>query len=244
MNSNSPSEGARGFLLHQMNDALFPIGAFAHSYGMETYIQKGLVHDVPSAAQYLRANLEQSFLYGDLLCAALAWDCGIIQDIPGLINLEVLVRASKAPSEIRDAAHKLGSRFIKTVTALLPEAGSDSSGTIPFLAEYSSVLAKTGAFPSHAAAYGACCGTLNIPKARSLRAFLYAQSSAMVTCCVKTIPLSQTAGQRLLAGLFGCMGCLLEATESLTADDLYRTCPGFDLRCMEHETLYSRLFMS
>ena len=33
------------FLLLELNDALFPIGAYAHSYGLETYVQQGLVHD-------------------------------------------------------------------------------------------------------------------------------------------------------------------------------------------------------
>lgn len=27
------------FLLLELNDALFPIGAYAHSYGLETYVQ-------------------------------------------------------------------------------------------------------------------------------------------------------------------------------------------------------------
>ncbi|GMO60822.1 MAG: urease accessory protein UreF [Termitinemataceae bacterium] len=243
MNTNfaSPLAGAWKFLLLQMNDALFPIGAFAHSYGLETYIQNGLVYDVPSADQYLRSNLTQSFLYGDLLCAALAWDRCAAGDLSGLLELENMVWASKAPAEIRDAAQKLGSRFIKTVSALLPAL---FPGALPFLADYADTLAKQGVSPSHAGAYGVCCGVSGIPKAESLRAFLYAQASAMVTCCVKTIPISQTAGQGILTGLFDCMVGILDALESLEAEDLYRTCAGFDLRCMEHEILYSRLFMS
>ena len=31
------------FYLLQVNDALFPIGGYSHSYGLETYIQKGIV---------------------------------------------------------------------------------------------------------------------------------------------------------------------------------------------------------
>ena len=32
-------EWRKKFLLLQVNDALFPIGAYSHSYGLETYIQ-------------------------------------------------------------------------------------------------------------------------------------------------------------------------------------------------------------
>ncbi|MDU7968180.1 MAG: urease accessory protein UreF, partial [Paeniclostridium sordellii] len=34
------------FILLQINDALFPIGAYSHSYGLETYIQKNIVKDI------------------------------------------------------------------------------------------------------------------------------------------------------------------------------------------------------
>ena len=42
------TEGTAKFFLLQVNDALFPIGGYSHSYGLETYIQKGIVHDEDS----------------------------------------------------------------------------------------------------------------------------------------------------------------------------------------------------
>jgi urease accessory protein len=122
--------------------------------------------------------------------------------------------------------------------------GSDMDTGAGFFSRYTAALAERNVSPSHAAAYGCCCGSLDIPRREALSSFLYAQASSMVTCCVKTIPISQTAGQALLSGLFGMMEDLLENLEDPDAGDLYRTCPGFDLRAMEHETLYSRLFMS
>ena len=41
------------FYLLQINDALFPIGGYSHSQGLETYIQRGLVHDEDTAREYL-----------------------------------------------------------------------------------------------------------------------------------------------------------------------------------------------
>ena len=37
------------FYLLQVNDALFPIGGYSHSQGLETYIQRGIVHNVDTA---------------------------------------------------------------------------------------------------------------------------------------------------------------------------------------------------
>ena len=41
----------RRFFLLQVNDALFPIGGYSHSQGLETYIQQGRVHDEKTAAE-------------------------------------------------------------------------------------------------------------------------------------------------------------------------------------------------
>ena len=69
------------FLILQINDSLFPIGSYSHSYGLETYIQKGIVHDEKTAERYLRMKLRYSFMYTDLLAVKLSY--GSIQDSGG-----------------------------------------------------------------------------------------------------------------------------------------------------------------
>lgn len=94
------------------------------------------------------------------------------------------------------------------------------------------------------AAYGVFAALAGIDEAELLRRYLYSQVSAMVTNCVKTVPLSQTAGQRLL---FRSAPLQVEAVDvalRATPDLLGLSMPGFDVRCIEHETLYSRLYMS
>ena len=57
------------FLLLQVNDALFPIGGYSHSYGLETYIQKELVTNAAEAEAYIRNKLTQNLLYNELSSA-------------------------------------------------------------------------------------------------------------------------------------------------------------------------------
>ena len=45
------------FYLLQINDALFPIGAYSHSQGLETYIQRGIVHDEATAKEYIHHKI-------------------------------------------------------------------------------------------------------------------------------------------------------------------------------------------
>lgn len=223
------------FLLLQINDALFPIGAYSHSYGLETYIQKGLVTDETTAGTYIWQNLSTNLLYTELLLVRLAWESAAGEDLERLLELEETAWASRSPMELREAGRRLGSRFIKTVSGLdIPR-----KSTI-----FERYRTAAGERVSHSCAYGTFCAAAGAEKRESLEHFLYAQVSAMVTNCVKTIPLSQNIGQKLLTETAGLYGEILEKLETLTEDELCLSTPGFDIRSMQHECLYSRLYMS
>ena len=62
------------FYLLQVNDALFPIGGYSHSQGLETYIQRGIVHDVDTAREYITHKIKWNLAYTELLAARLAYE--------------------------------------------------------------------------------------------------------------------------------------------------------------------------
>ena len=64
----------RRFFLLQVNDALFPIGGYSHSQGLETYIQQGIVHDEKTAEDYIRRKLKLNLACTDLLGVRLAYE--------------------------------------------------------------------------------------------------------------------------------------------------------------------------
>lgn len=229
-------DAANAFLLLQINDALFPIGGYSHSYGLETYIQKNLVADAAQARDYIEHKLDAGFLTGDFLAMRLAWEAADARDTQAMARLDAVITASKAPAELRSASLKLGSRFIKTVDRLpIPWQSS-------FFVAYCD--GPKGYPYHHAGVYGAFCASVGIGLEEALTHFLYAQTSAMVTACVKSIPLSQTDGQKILYGLAPRMKAMVAEVQTLTAEDLFTSAPGFDIRSMEHEALYSRIYMS
>ncbi|MDR2110339.1 MAG: urease accessory protein UreF [Spirochaetaceae bacterium] len=219
------------FLLLQINDASFPVGAYAHSFGLETYIRESLAVDGPAAESCVLRILENSLLYSGLLLLRCAWEAA--GDPERLAELEELSFAAKVPREQREASLKLGSRFVKTAGNLLPESEV-----------FNRYRNNPGGRCSHAIAYGVFCAAAGIPREDALGAFLYAQASALVIVCVKAVPLSQTEGQRILSVCRSRFGKLLEKLATLDQDDLFRSCPGLDIRSMRHEALYSRLYMS
>ena len=74
----------RRFFLLQVNDALFPIGGYSHSQGLETYIQQGSVCDEKTAAEYIHKKLRFALAYTDLLAVRLAWELADQSDADGL----------------------------------------------------------------------------------------------------------------------------------------------------------------
>lgn len=230
------TEGTAKFFLLQVNDALFPIGGYSHSYGLETYIQKGLVHDEDSAEEFIHKRLEYNFLYNEFLAVRLGWEYAVSGDLTAISRLEEIMEAGKIPRETREASRKLGSRFIKTLSAL--EIPCENR----VFEEYRE--ARKGKSVHHAVAYGVSCGAAGITREEALEHFLYAQTSAMVTNCVKTIPLSQSSGQKLLSGCYPLLQKMTEKVTELGEEWIGLSGPGFDLRCMQHEGLYSRIYMS
>lgn len=223
------------FYLLQVNDALFPIGGYSHSYGLETYIQKGIVRDTKTAGEFIDKRIRYSLLYNEILFVRLAFESACEKNVDRLRELEELFLALKAPREVREAGKKLGSRFVKTVQAAKP----------PYVLHIFKKYCTEGRGRScHTIAYGVFCADLGLSLEETLKHYLYSQVSAIVTNCVKAIPLSQTDGQRLLAGQYPLLCEVLERVKQLPEECLGSGMPGFDIRCMQHEGLYSRIYMS
>ena len=225
----------RQFYLLQVNDALFPVGGYSHSQGLETYIQKGIVRDEKSAARYLLQKLKWNVAYTDLLAVKLAFEAALERKAEELDRLEEVLEASRIPMEQREAVRKMGSRFAKTMMGLsIKESG--------IFTQY--IEQRKGKNISHSCVYGVFCAAVGLEEQQVLAHYLYAQTSAMVTNCVKTIPLSQSTGQKLLTGCYPVFQEILEEISHCTMEDLAISAPGFDIRGIQHEKLYSRLYMS
>lgn len=225
-------------LLLQINDALFPIGSYTQSYGLETYVQKRLVHDISTLQAYIKQNIAHNLLVNDLLAVKLAYEAIQSDDLLEVAYLDDVLSATKVAFETRSASVKLGSRFAKTVMSL--DLTFCKSGFL----EYKQLIQEQKLSGHYALLYGAFCSALNLDKELVIIGFAYAQVSSIVNNGVKLIPLSQSLGQKLLKEIQVDLELALNKLDDLTREDLGRSSPAFELRSMQHEKLYSRLYMS
>jgi urease accessory protein len=208
--------------LLQLSDPALPIGSYAHSGGLETYVQEGVVCDRESAGRWVRDILSTSVAYTDAALVALAYKG--VDDAGRIGELDRLCEAVKAPREIREASRMLGRRLWKI-----------------FEKKMDGVLGGPVHYP---VVFGCCAASMGIGLKETLTGFFYTTAAGMVTNCVKLVPLGQQDGQELLMGLQPLIAELAERGLEPEEEMVGLCCTALDIRCMRHEGLYSRLYMS
>lgn len=213
----------------QICDSLFPVGSFTLSNGLETYVQKNII----TCAQHLQEYLD-SYLcvlpYNELGAAALAYK-GF-----DLCLLDEIYNACKASMEIRNGSRRVAGRFFKV---------SENTAVIsPRVDEYRKLAASGKCVGHQPIAYGLFMRDTGTELIQALTVYGYSICSAIVTNCVKLVPLSQLEGQRVLSEGIEKISSAAEKAVNVTIDEIGISGAGFDLRAMEHEYIYSRQYMS
>lgn len=222
--------------LLQINDSMFPIGSFTQSYGLESYVSQGIVKDTASAAVYARNMLTHNIYYNDAAFLQLTWKL-LEANKPAreLQKLDELITALKGPAEIRNASKKLAIRFLKLTQGLHPV--KRCSNYLKNIQEGKLHGHYTIAFAMFAHAHG-------ITLKEALQALYYNMLNGIVTNCAKLVPISQGDAQKILFDLQPTIQQLVEEQENLEEEMIGLCCVGQDIRCMQHEKQYTRLYIS
>jgi urease accessory protein len=223
-----------GKMLH-LSDPTLPIGGFSHSSGLETYVQLGIVSDAASAEKFVHNMLEHNLAYNDAAFVSLAYGAAGDSDLDSLLALDRECSALKVPMELKQAGRKLGVRLFKIF-----ETHSDSA----LVADFGRAIRDERAEGQHPVVFGLYARVFAIPLYEAVYSFCYSAAVNMITNAVKLVPLGQLSGQDILFRLEPVLSRVAQAAIELDRE-LVGVCNiGFDIRCMQHEKLYSRLYMS
>lgn len=221
-------------LLHllQLASPSLPIGGFSYSQGLEAAMEKSLVTNEATARTWLIDTLHASVARFDapvLWRLLLAWEK---RDAHAVTHWTDVMLASRDTAEFRAETIQMG----YSLTRLVTELAVADPAMQAILADLPEVPLLT------ALAFAAIA--LCIPPDAALLGMLFSWAEGQTVVCVKSVPLGQVAGQRLLLSMRADLEMAAHVAQTLADDDLCNWTPGLSLLSMQHETQYSRLYRS
>jgi urease accessory protein len=221
--------------LLQFSDGLFPAGGFAHSFGLETYVQDGRVRDRHDLEMFVAAHLDGSAGPADAAAAAIAVGVARRDESHEWFALDARLDAMKTVPEFRAASRQMGRQALRVAAGL----GGD-----PFLGRLARAVDDDRAAAHHATVFGAAVGRGGAEPERAAAAYLYSSAALLVGAGLRLIALGQLDGQRVLAAMRGRIERLAAAAATATEDDLWSFNPALELAGIRHAALDMRLFRS
>ena len=221
--------------LFQIHDSGFPIGSYTHSYGMETYIQKDLIQTKEALVEYCTSYLFHNLVRGDAILIQEAYEATIDKDVDRLLELEELCGAMKLAKESRDASVSVGRQFIRTISPLEAD---------PFLAEWKERIDDQTIKGHYAILYGIYSAVSGTSKRHAVLTFMYATLSGLIQNAVRSVPFGQNTGVQAVHKLIQPITEAAELVTTLKIEDISNNALGIELASMQHEYLFSRLYIS
>ncbi len=229
MPNTATSPASYQLALQQLTDSALPTGAFAHSLGFETYIERGLVHDEESFRVWLAAFISQQLTYSDSLAIRFLYEGDSVAELDALLTGQIL------PRQLREASVKMGTRLLEIGGEIFPSPG---------LADYRELVTSGRAAGHQPLAFAVIARSLRVPLGEALAAYLFATVTSLTQNAVRAIPLGQNAGQRLLRKAADDVAAAAERACRLTPDHFGAVSPGLEISQMRHERQRARMFMS
>lgn len=209
-----------------------PVGGFAYSDGLEAAVDAGLVIDEPSALAWLSDQLHLVLARSDLAVVGHAVDAW------GGDDIEVARRSNDWVAMTRETAE---------LSAQTLQMGRSMAQWIALAADADPRVAALAAFepaPTWPVAFALAGARTAAPTVDVLFAFAAGWAENQVQAAMRAVPLGQSAGQRLIAGLQAEMPAAVDRALATSVESLQAFSPGLAIHSSRHETQYSRLFRS
>lgn len=225
------------FFLLQWCDTLFPTGAFSHSFGLESAVQRGAVRDGETLRPWIRAKLVHTVIPCDGVLLCQAYRAAARGDLASVARISAEGFAMRLPAEFREGGKMIAARWLQSAAELYP-----SPWTSACLES-----ARSGRIKGDpAVAFGLSGFGAGASLEETLLGYLYMIVSGQVSAAIRLLSIGQREGQRIIRELLVQIDREGEISEIL-ADAARRPssfAPALEIGGMRHERSEVRLFQS
>ena len=221
-----------------------PVGGFAYSEGLEAAVDKALANTEETAKDWLVDQLHLTLARSDLAVIAKAISAWRANDMTQIEAFNAWILQTRETSELRAQTEQMG----RSLLEWLRNHDTVQMEQINFLA---------GLHPTYPLAFALAASRVEAPVLDCVTTFAFGWAENMVQAAIKSVPLGQSAGQRILSALVAEIPAAVQAAstlasqpEALASQSTYGLqamqafTPMLAILSAQHETQYSRLFRS
>lgn len=213
-----------------------PVGGFSYSEGLEAAVEAGLVTDEAQASDWLLAQLHLVLARSDLpalMQAAKAWQHS---DSVAVKQVNDWLAQTRETAEIRAQSEQMG-------RSLLEWLRNGTKADDPRLQQ----LATLKPAPLWPVAYALAATLAQASPHDAALSFAWSWAENAAQATMKTVPLGQSAAQRILSRLLTEIPAVVQSAQGLSQHpptQWQAFTPMLAILSAQHETQYSRLFRS
>jgi urease accessory protein len=216
--------------LLQLSSPALPVGAYSYSEGLESLVFQQKITDEQQLFTWLDRELSNGSIRLETSVLLRIYQNDISDNLEAINYWNRYLSATRETAELREQSWQMGQSLIRLLGELEPNLVSSIATISP---PY-----------NYATAWAIAAACWKIQSETAIVSYLYSWATNIITAAIKSIPLGQTAGQKLTLELQPTI--LQAAAEIMTLQDneLGTFSWGMVLAGMEHEIQYSRLFRS
>lgn len=216
---------------YQLLDSALPVGAFAHSFGVETMIQEGEINSAGQLREFIEMLLTYNVATSDCLLIKAVYTLEPTQ----VWKLDSLLDASRVSRETREGMRRIG----KQATKLGKTLNRDWDW-----AELEKAAANGQCVLSWPLVFGFWSQQLGVSLDEAATGYLYTCAVSTLSIAVRLSLIGQTNSQVLLTSLHDTCGSAWEKAKERDPFDFSTSLFNLEYAQVEHENLDARLFMS
>ena len=211
-----------------------PVGGFSDSEVLEAGVESGRVRSEVQARAWLLDQLHLGLARSELAVVAKAFKAWQRDDLHSIVELNAWVTTTRESSELRQQTEQMG----RSMVEWLKNHASDSD------AARVAQLKSLAPAPTWPVAFALAAAQTGAPLREALLAFAFGWAENMVQAALKSVPLGQSAGQRMLAALASDIPAAVDRAAALMDSERQAFTPMLAILSAQHEVQYSRLFRS